>query len=526
MLRRWAVILTLILSSTPALAQQAVPCETMLGDFWGERPAPADVKTVDGTKITSPAELARAVGDGAIVQGGNFSEWDFRRIPLTNACFVESNLKGSVWNGAKTPGIGFINTDLSDASLAGLLAPGVLFRDANLTNVMAGQADFSGGKLEGGWFEGSLDGWNLDGANLARFTFSCGITIADGCPLQNSDRAISARAANFAGAKLSSFRRYGLGDIDLAGAVLDRTEISPAQLGSLKGRMILHPLVLVGGDSRIELSAAEAQALADDAAMVASRITGPSFDCARAGTAVEKALCQPDATDLAHADRALCTLYSELRRSRPAIVAEQRQWLKRRDACMADPYPSDCLRTAYAERHGALLGMLGERNWLEPGNGALFIDDELPLSDAMRASALFARIAPLLAKASMAYVHIARAADGSYSASGEAVGANAHTCTLGATGLRLDTSTGWYSVNDPETDKRVRILQLGGDMLTVFGSGHPEGDQAEASVDYVSCGARAAFSPMRPYRCPMTSWLPMPSAPGWTLDLRRVATER
>lgn len=501
MLRGLIFLLALTLTCAPALARQKVPCETMVGDFWGEHPAPAGIKTVDGSSITSPDALVRAVGDGAIVQGGNFAEWDFRRITLTNACFVEANLKGSVWNEASTPGIGFIKTDLSDASLSGLSAPGILFRDANLANVKADHADFSQGLLEGGWFDGSIDGWNLDGANLSRFTFSCGITLSDGCPLQNTDNSISARGANFSQARLSSFRRYGLGDINLERATLDRTEISPAQLGSLKGRMIVHPLMLTGGESSIELSAAEAQALVDDAALAFSKVAGPSFDCAKAASGVEKALCQPEAADLADADRNLGALYSELRRSRPSIVGEQRQWLKRRDRCMAEEYPSDCLRTAYSQRQGELLGLLGERDWLERGSSAVFIDDELPLTDSMRASPLFARIAPLLATSSMAYVHVARALDGSYAASGEAVGANAHLCSLDASGLWLDPATGWYSVDVPEADargsERARIFQLRGNMLSVFGSGHPNGDQAEASHDYVSCGARAAFSPMR-----------------------------
>ena len=504
MLRGLVVGIVAILSCSPALARQPVPCETMLGDLWGERPVLPDVKTIDGTLVTSPAQLAQMVGKGAIVQGGDFSEWDFRRMTLGAACFVESNLKGSVWNGASAAGIGFIKTDLSESTLTGMHAPGVLFRDANLTNVKADMADFSEGMLEGGWFDGSIDGWNLDGTNLSRFVFSCGITLSDGCPLRGNDAPILARGANLTGAALSSFRRYGLDGIDLEGAVLDRTEVSPGQLASFRGRMIVHPLVLVGGDSRIELSAAEVQALIDDAAIVASQASGPAFDCAKAASAVEKALCHPDAADLAQADRELGALFIALRKARPTIVADQRQWLKTRDSCMTKEYPSDCLRTVYADRQSILLGMLGERNWLAPGSAALFIDDELPLSDSMRATSLFGRIAPLLAKASMGYVHVARSADGSYVASGESVGANAHLCSLGAGGLRLDPANGWYSVLDPASQRRVRIFQMRGDWLTVFASGRPTGDEAEAGADYVSCGARAAFGPMRRIALPDT----------------------
>lgn len=497
MLRSLAVLCAAWCMTAPALGRASVPCETMLGDLWGETEPQAGTATVDGTTLRSPAELAKAVGKGAIVQGGKFAGWDFRRLSLTNACFVEADLQRSQWDDARAPGIGFIKSNLTGASLAGIKAPGILLRDANLSDVQATKADFSGGKLEGGWFEGSIDGLNLDGANLSRFDFSCGITLSDGCPLYGSDKLMSARGANLTRAKLSSFHRYGLRDIALEDAMLDRTEISPAQLASLKGLVISHPLVLVGGDNRLELTAAEAQSLTDDIAMADPAVRDPSFDCSKATSVAERTICLPDNRDLADADRLLARTFAEARKANPGIVAEQRQWLKQRDGCMSEEFPSDCLRNAYAKRQGQLLGALGEGNWLKPGEAALFIDDELPVSEAMRRSQLFARLAPLLAQASMGYAYVERQVDGRYDANGESIGANAHTCTLGASGLNLDPLTGWYSVRDSESNRQVRVVQIDGDWLRVFADGHPYGEDAEGSADYASCGARAAFGPMR-----------------------------
>lgn len=497
MLRVLAVLCVMLLAPLAAHAQPTVPCETMLGDFWGEKEPAADVRTVDGTAIRSPEALVKAVGQGAVVQGGSFAGWNFSRMALPNACFVEADLSKSDWTGARAAGIGFIKTNLTDAVLTGIHAPGVLFRDANLTDVRADKADFSGGMLEGGWFEGGVDGWNLDGANLSRFDFSCGITLSDGCPLYASDKPMSARGANFSQAKLSSFHRYGLTDIELDGALLDRTEISPAQLASLKGRMIAHPLVLVGGDARMELTAAEAQSLADDIAVSDTAVRDPSFDCAKATSHAERTICLPDNRDLADADRLLAKTFVQARSKNAQLVTEQRQWLRQRDACMGQEFPADCLRSAYAERQGQLLGALGESDWLKPGEGALFIDDELPASEAMRQTPLFARLAPLLAQASMGYAYVERTADGRYEASGESVGANAHTCTLGAGGLSLDPLTGWYSVKDSQSNRRIRVIQIDGDWLRVVANGHPYGEELESAADYASCGARAAFGPMR-----------------------------
>ncbi|GGB68599.1 pentapeptide repeat-containing protein [Blastomonas aquatica] len=469
----------------------------MVGDFWGENPAPPGVKTVDGESIKTPEALARAVGDGAVIQGGSFSEWHFRGITLENACFVEADLKGSVWTGARARGVGFIKSDLTEASLAGIQAPGVLFRDAVLTNVKASGADFTGGLFEGGWFDGSVDGWVLDGANLTDFVFSCGITLADGCPVYTGGKAISARGANLTRAKLSRFRSYGFMDVGLDSAILDQAEISPEQLRTLSGLAMTHPVVLVGGDAKVELTARDATSLIADSTAHSARTHGPSFDCAKASSRVETLLCAKTAGDLARSDRLLGALYAQARIGRPATLREQRQWIIQRDACMRSQFPTDCLRTVYHDRIGALLGQLGERDWLEKGQAALFIEDSLPLSDAVRASALFTRIAPMLASGSMARIVVSREADGSYSVGGDVVGANAHTCSLSAKGLRLDPQTGWYSVPILQQRRNARVFRVIGNEIEVFENGRPSSDLPEAEMDHMSCGMRAAFGALR-----------------------------
>lgn len=492
-----ALISAMLFSAPLAQAQDEIPCIQMLGDFWAEEPAPADVRTIDGTTVKTPEALAKAVGDGGIVRGGNFAEWDFRSVVLRNACFVEADLKGSVWTAGNAAGVGFIKSDLSHASLVGIRAPKVLFRDAILNGVKANRADFSGGRFEGGWFDGGVDGWVIDEANLTDFAFSCGITLADGCPVYSGGEPVSAKRANFTRARLSSFRSYGFMDLGLAGAVLDHTEISPEQLGSLFGFALEHPLVLVGGDSKVTLAAADAMALIKDSSAYTALASGPSFDCAKAASAAEKLLCSDTAGDLPDMDRQLGALFAEARTAKRVDVAEQRQWLKQRDACMIGEYPSDCLRIVYRDRTGVLLSRIGERDWLKPGQGALFVEDSLPLSDAMRASPLFARIAPVLASASDAAIYAFRAADGSYSVTGEAVGANAHICSLGADGLRLDPLTGWYAMALPGKAGKARVVRVMGDWLGVFENGRPDGDMPEAEMDFVSCGMRAAFVPLR-----------------------------
>ncbi len=81
---------------------------------------------------------------------------------------------------------------------------------------------------------------------------------------------------------------------------------------------------------------------------------GPSFDCARASTAVEGAIC--NSSTLAALDRQLADAYSARRAGlgssgRDRLLAEQRSWLGARDRCGAD---ANCLAGAMRRRIAAL----------------------------------------------------------------------------------------------------------------------------------------------------------------------------
>lgn len=79
----------------------------------------------------------------------------------------------------------------------------------------------------------------------------------------------------------------------------------------------------------------------------------PGFDCDRAGSLVEHALC--DEPGLARLDVALNEAFAARRTAaaeadRPALKDAQRAWLTRRDACAADPWPVECLRREMSAR--------------------------------------------------------------------------------------------------------------------------------------------------------------------------------
>lgn len=79
-------------------------------------------------------------------------------------------------------------------------------------------------------------------------------------------------------------------------------------------------------------------------------ITGPSFDCARAGTPTEFAVC--GAEELWVLDKAMANLYFLYKRNTNTsrgveFLESQRTWLQRRDECGANP---DCLAERYSSR--------------------------------------------------------------------------------------------------------------------------------------------------------------------------------
>lgn len=82
------------------------------------------------------------------------------------------------------------------------------------------------------------------------------------------------------------------------------------------------------------------------------RAEGPSFDCARAGTPTEFAICASPV--LAQMDRRMAYVYGAARAnaSNPsAVVDAQRSWISRRNACRSDV---DCLRAVMQQRLAAL----------------------------------------------------------------------------------------------------------------------------------------------------------------------------
>ena len=511
-LRMFLVLLAILFAVALAAAQLPTPlvpgCQYEMRALHASSSgagSSAAIKIHDGTAITSPKQIARyaqEAGDKTIIiKGGNFSGWTFAGMKLSNICFVESDLSQSDWSEATAPGLGFIGSNVEAANMSGAKMPDILIRSSVFAGIDASGADWTSGKLDGGW-DGNVEKLNLDSADLTGFRFSCGITVSDGCPMSRS--GISARDAKLAFSDWSSFDLY---DADMTGALLNQTVISPRQMTDFRNARAMGAIFLAGADEKV-MVLPETWMTLMASALTAAQNDAPSFKCGGSLTAIEKEICGDGS--LRQYDRQMAALYKKARKGRRAVVNSQKAWLERRNSCAADQYPGDCLRQAYDRRVGELIGLLGEGDWLLPGEEALFLEEVLPLDDDVVQSPSYVQLIPVLAGEARSSLWVKRAVDGSIEATGDAVGANAHLCSLQAKGLRFDPATGWYSIDAGENNvaRNVPVLRYHDGRIEIYRSGKLRADEQlpspndglnnalDDAANYISCGARASFPPM------------------------------
>lgn len=471
------------------VSEEAEDATASAGNIYGDA-----IKEIDGGSIDSPASLKgllRNAGNKVpLISGGNFEDWDFAALdfPIPNVCFFQSNMKRSRWDEGKFPGIGLIEADLEGATFKSAKLDKVLLRQANLTNVSMIGARLREGLFDGGW-GGSVENWDLSDADLRGFTFACGITVGDGCALERE--GVKFTRADLTDADISTFKFWGAADY--SGATLSNTHIAPSQLTEIEGAVIQSPLILIGGEEKIAVTAADVAELQAQHRRVAAEEDSPSFDCAKAMSSVEKSICGEYESELRRLDRQLATLYTQIKAKSPGIVADQKKWIPRRNRCI----DTTCLDDLYRKRIATLMMALGEPQPLKPGETALYIDDTIIFPRDFHSTTLFRKITPALVGASMGEVLLSRNSDGSYDIDGESVGGNAHLCSVGGEDLRYNAKTGWFSgPNEDDPTKRAAVFRLFGDEIEFPGNGHPDDTEFPGSESYASCGARALLGTM------------------------------
>ena len=465
---------------------------------------PQDVDTwaiVDARSLSSPEELARAIEAAPkdrrlIVRGGEFAGGDMRPLAplLAGACFYETNLEATNWEGSAVEGLQFERATLASLRASEVFWPGLRARGVDLNSASFQSAYLADMQLVARYRGLDLRDANFRQAELRGASFHCGITIDVNC-WDTPDFG----ASSLQGADLSSL---GIWDEDkFGGALLDNTRVSPQSMLYLGNAAIRGPLFLthyaaspyLEDDSPpgpiVEVSAEEARLLIDAANReIAEREPGdPSFACEKASTNVEKTICGPYDGHLRDLDLRLSALWGEVRAAGKARLAEQRAWLRERNRC------DDrlCIEKAYDDRIAQLTAVIGQDLILAPDQSIEFHGETLPLPDEARGWDVYERILPVLRDASRQTITLTGMEDGSVRAEGMAIGANAHTCSLDIPAATFDPQTGWGSAQG-QGGSRVKLFYTTGRRIELRYSGNM-GDTPLDAIDFISCGARAGF---------------------------------
>lgn len=486
-------ILALVLAaSTPAAPEADSTLEHAL-EACPELASPDAV--IDARSFTSVAELAAAIatrGEGRVaVVGGDFSGGDIR--PLANpgliACYIESDLSRTDWRGSEATGTRFIAAKLAGAQMAQAGLDATVFEGVDLSGADLTEASLAGALWQGANWTSNLEGTVFRNAVMEGFRFRCGITMDESCG--------GSGGANFGGADLTradlaTFPVWGYDTF--AGARFADTRVGPRAVRHLGEATIDGDVVLASGwadedgwpDNAVRLTREEYLRLRD--AALATEGDRPSFDCAKAATPAERLICGEYESELRALDREMAEAFAQARGGGKATVSGQRAWLRRRDAC-AD---RDCIAQAYQSRLEQLYAALGTRFTLAPDASVTFEEDVLPLPQDFRATELYRRIVPALRAASFQTITLTGREGGTLAGEGEAIGGNAHTCTFGVEGAVYDPATGWYA-GVSEEGTRVPLFRVRDGRMTLRYSGNM-GDTPDEAQEFISCGARAAFT--------------------------------
>lgn len=459
----------------------------------------AYANAVDGSSFTKPGKLEalrkKQKSGTLFVRGGNFEGTKPGKEKLYNMCFIDANFRYTDWEGFDGYGLGFVNSDMTGARLTKAKMSWTLFRDVMLTDVDATAADLSGGRLDGGW-QGSMKNLNLNDANLTGFRVECGYTPQSGCPLDR--QGLSLRGANLTKA---SFYAFDFPEVDVTNAIVDQTEIGLQHIARLSGARLTGPVVVRSHNSAAIYLPAEYARIRG--ALAAGAGGTASADCKTEQNVIKKAICVTPGTELRRLSREVAELDQDIMRRNRRHAADQRAWedqLMRKCGTLPGDDIGECLKGEYRLRRETLVSKAGSPDWLRPGQYALFIASEAPLSEAFLRSELFLRVRPVLFDSAASKVMVKVERNGRVTAKGSAMG----MCQLNAPDLQFNRASGWISGGaTPATRTRraepgIPVLQAIGDRLEVYRGGSTmSADGTLAPNPYVRCGPQGSFTLMQ-----------------------------
>ena len=342
--------------------------------------------------IDIPDIAARLKKPDSRIEDKDWSGQDLSGKDLSGKALINMKLKKAILRGADLTDAIICGGDLSDADLTGahldraVIAAGTDVNGANFTKASARKANIAD-------VSGAI---RLDGADLREAS-----TLCDELPRCIGGRIefSSVNGADFRGASVESLccAVPGLATARLDGvtthfdiALDEDTEgdLEPLASGVGEAGRITFLSAYGYSGTQTEFSGHELRELAALLKQMAPASAHPSFDCSRAATEVEKAVCADP--KLAALDAALNWLWQRVPHT-PQEIEAQKKWAASRATCPPQNYGSSpdailfasssalyrCIGTAYAERIRAL----GPKSSLAAVDGGRYTTDaplELP----------------------------------------------------------------------------------------------------------------------------------------------------
>lgn len=467
---------------------------------------------------------------------------DFSGLDLSNLCFTESELIRSNWSGARGRDLQFKATNLSrsrwakfrgerlvfhlarldGAQLARSIMRETKFESTSMASVDASYADLSGGSFQGNW-SASLNKARFDFANMTGFVFRCELTTEVNCG-QYESNDVSLAGANLTGAAILVPPKH---DWDMRNVVLDNTRLHLRQLvwlreSRINGSVIIEPTPWAPTNydrnydrhnnlTSVSLSPSELKSVW----AARDRLNRPGFRCDKALSSAEKYICiarnewsgifDDGSLEFAVADRELNQAYILAWRKDRSVVSEQRQWLKKRDACMnleEDYYGksrNNCLETAYQERIDELWQLAGMETSVRKGQRRLFVDQFAgALLWEIQNEALRAKLVPAALGNSDAVVEIHKDRAGRLLADGAAVGRANNLGDLRSPeqGIVFDIASGFYGASEERASQRFfcPVVRFRGRHLDVAADNGSNEDTVRCPFNaYIMLGGGVSF---------------------------------
>jgi uncharacterized protein YjbI with pentapeptide repeats len=398
----------------------------------------------------------------------------------------DNRIEGLDWSGQDLSGKNFSGKVLIHVKLKGAKLRGADLTDAIICGSNLNDVDLTGAHLDRALIGGDTEMKNANLANVSGRALKIANTLAWGIRIDGADL----RDARLICDLSDEPRCYGTGiefasmvGADLRGATIDDLSISPPSLAAARLDHVTTHLVGTGGldlgkladgvgDSgtitfipwhgqsgvQTDFTGNELRQLAGILRHMEPASAHPSFDCARAKTGVENAICADP--KLAALDSALNWLWQRVEHT-PEQLAAQKKWAAARATCRpnndvsplssesfsASSDPKGCIGIAYAER---IRQLAPKSSSAVVGSGTYTTDSPLELPKGQH-SALARKF--LMARGyRQDEIAVENLGNGTGKVSGFGLWANGHECGLVASERQTQRTGSRFRINDDPAD--------------------------------------------------------------------------